>query len=128
MKMEKLIPAFLEGEAKSVEKANKIAESYENCPYVAFMATTEKHVYIIYFLPEKQKWWVEFIEKKPQNTLGLEKAKLIFPQKIFFPKKTKMRLPKEKTEIAPCGSAECPTCPSYEKCLCCPATIHFKGK
>ena len=40
--MEKLIPVILEGEAKSIETTNKIAESYQNCPYVAFMATKKK--------------------------------------------------------------------------------------
>lgn len=50
--MEKLIPVVLEGETKSIETANKIAESYQNCPYVAFMATMKNRVYIVYFLPE----------------------------------------------------------------------------
>jgi len=125
--MERLIPVLLEGEANSVQAANKIAESYQNCPYVAFMATTAKQVFIIYFLPEKQRWWVEYIEKKPRNTLGLEKAKLTFPNEMFFPKKMKLRLPKNEAEISPCNS-DCVKCPGYSKCLGCPATIHYKGK
>jgi hypothetical protein len=127
--MEKLIPAILEGEAKSVEITNKIAKSYQNCPYVAFMATVKNQVHIVYFLPEKQRWWVEYIEKKPQNTLGLEKVKLIFPQKLYFPKKMKMRLLKNKAELAPCN-ADCSKDPVYitGQCLGCPSTIYYKGK
>jgi hypothetical protein len=37
--MERLILAFLEGKAKTIEMAKKVAERYQNCPYVAFMAT-----------------------------------------------------------------------------------------
>ena len=125
--MEKLIPVILEGEAKSIETANKIAESYQNCPYVAFMATTKNQVYILYFLPERQRWWVEYIEKRPQDTLGLEKAKLIFPQKLYFPKKMKMCLPENKMKITPCNS-DCSKCPAYTRCLGCPSTIYYKGK
>lgn len=125
--MEKLIPVLLEGEAKSANTANKIAEAYQGCPYVAFMATKNNQVFITYFLLEKQRWWVEYIEKKPQTTLGLEKANLTFPEKLFFPNKMKLRLPKKRTEPSPCNS-DCAKCPAYDKCLGCPATIHYKGK
>jgi hypothetical protein len=124
--MEKLIPVILGGEAKSIETANEIAESYHNCPYVAFMVTVKNQVYIIYFLPEKQRWWVEHIEKRP-HTLGLEKARLIFPQKLYFPEKMEMRLSKKKAVITPCNSV-CSKCPAYTQCLGCPSTIHYKGK
>jgi len=125
--MEKLIPVIVEGKAKSIEKANKIAESYQNCPYVTFMAAVENQVHIIYFLPQKQRWWVEYIESKPQDTLGLEKVKLIFLQKLFYPPKMKMRLSKKKASISPCNS-DCSKCPAYTRCLGCPSTIHYKGK
>ena len=125
--MEKLIPMILEGKAKSIEKANKIAESYQNCPYVTFLAAVENQVYIMYFLPQKQRWWVEYIESKPQDILGLEKAKLIFLQELFYPPKMKMRLSKKKASISPCNSI-CSKCPAYTRCLGGPSTIHYKGK
>jgi len=125
--MKKLIPVFLEGEAKSVEISSKIANAYQDCPYVAFMATKANKIMIVYFLPEKQRWWVESIEKKPQTTLGLEKANLVFPERLIFPKKMKLRLPKRKAAISPCNS-DCMKCPAYNKCLGCPATINYKGK
>jgi len=125
--METLIPVFLEGEANSVQTANKIAESYQNCPYVAFMATKTSQVFILYFLPWKQRWWVEYIEKEPKTTLGLERAKLTFPERLFFPEKMKLHLPKNKAELSPCNS-DCVKCPGYNRCLGCPATIYYKGK
>jgi len=128
--MGKLFPVFLEGDAKTVEEANKIAERYQYCPYVAFMATTENRVHITYFLPEEQRWWVEEIEKEPRH-LGLEKVKLVFPQKTYFPKEMNIHLPQEKTATHPCSpesQIDCSKCPGYSRCLGCPATIHYKRK
>jgi len=125
--MEKLIPAILEGKAKSAKIAEKISLSYKDCPYIAFMASDENHVYIAYFLPEKQKWRAEYVKRNPQKTLGLENIRLIFPQRLYSPKKMKMQLPRKKTEIAPCNS-DCSKCPSYVKCTGCPATIYYKEK
>lgn len=124
--MEKLITAILIGKAKSAEIAYKIAKSYQNCPYVAFLASEGSQIYIVYFLPEKQRWWVETIEEKPKLTLGLEKAEVIFPEKLYFPETMKMRLLNNK-QVLPCG-ANCSKCPAYARCLGCPSTVHYKGK
>jgi len=60
---------LLFGEGKTETETNQIAKSYKNCPYVYFMATKGREIYSIYFLPEKQKWWIEYIEKNPQRLL-----------------------------------------------------------
>jgi len=125
MMEEKLICALLNGEAKDKEKAKHIAESYKNCPYINFMATKENLFFATFFLPEKQRWWIEYIEEKPKETFGLEKAKVIIVNDVEYPKRLKMRLSKKPRTISPCGT-NCKTCPSYEKCLCCPATIFYK--
>jgi hypothetical protein len=125
--MEKLTTAILEGKAKSAETADKIAKSYQNCPYVAFLGVEGNRIYIVYFLPRKQRWWVEAVEEKPQNTLGLEEAKVTFPRKLYFPKTMKIRSLDTETRISPCG-ANCSECPSYARCLGCPSTVYYKGK
>lgn len=122
---EKLICGVLFGEGETKEITNQVAESYKNCPYVNFMATKGREVYSIYFIPEKQKWWIESIEKNPQGTLGLKNAHLKFVKKLYYPKKMKLRLPKKLLDLSPCG-ANCGTCTSSEKCTCCPATVHYK--
>ncbi|MFX0041975.1 MAG: hypothetical protein ACFE8L_03595 [Candidatus Hodarchaeota archaeon] len=122
---EKLISVLLYGEGKTEELTNQIAECYKNCPYITFMATKGRELYSIYFLPEKQKWWIETIEKNPQGTLGLKKVQLTFFEKLQFPKRMKLHLPKKLVELSPCG-ANCGTCPSSEKCTCCPATVYYK--
>ena len=122
---EKLICVLLFGEGENEDKTNQIADNYKDCPYVNFMATKGREIYSIYFLPEKQKWWIEFIEKNPQKTLGLNKAQLFFIENLQYPKRMKLHLPKNLLEISPCG-ANCENCPSSEKCTCCPATAYYK--
>ena len=122
---EKLICALLSGEAKTKEKAKHLAESYQNCPYINFIATKEKQLFATYFLPERQKWWIETIEEKPRETIGLEKAKVTIIENVYCPKQLKMRLPEKSMNISPCGS-KCETCPYYERCSGCPATVFYK--
>jgi hypothetical protein len=122
----KMICALLFGEAKTEEKAKQIAESYKNCPYIHLMATKENQLFASFFLPEKQRWWIEYVEKKPKETFGLENAEVTFVEDVQYPTQLKMRLPEEPQKISPCGS-DCYTCPAYEKCLGCPATIFYKN-
>lgn len=123
--MEKLICALLFGKAETEKKSKHIARSYENCPYINFMATKENQVFAAFFLPEKQRWWIEYTEKKPRETFGLEKAKVVIVDTVQYPKRLKMRLSKKPQRISPCGS-NCDTCPAYEKCFGCPATVYYK--
>jgi len=123
---ENLACSFLFGEAETETKVKQIAESYQNCPYINFMATKGTQLFAIFFLPLEQKWWIEYVEKKPKETFGLEKAKVTFADAIQYPRQLKMRLPKKLQKISPCGG-NCEVCPTYEKCLGCPATIFYKG-
>lgn len=122
---EKLICALLFGEADTENEAKRIAGCYENCPYVTFMATKERQLFATFFLPRRQRWWIEYVEKNPRTTFGLDKAKVTIVDDVQYPKQLKMRLPKKPQQSSPCG-ANCGTCPAYEKCLCCPATTFYK--
>ena len=122
----KTLCGIIIGEASSNEKAKEIADNFKDCPYVAFIATHSNEVFAIYFIPEKQRWWLEYVEEKPKQTLGVDRAQLFIVDKVESPEKFNLKLPKEKLRIAPCG-ADCQKCPSFSKCLCCPATIYYKG-
>ena len=122
---EKLMCALLFGEAETEKKAKHIAKSYENCPYINLIATKENQLFATFFLPEKQRWWIEYIEKKPRETFGMEKARVTMVDTVQHPKQLKIRLPKKLQKFSPCGS-NCGICPAYEKCLGCPATILYK--
>ena len=122
---EKLICALLIGEAETSESARHLAEKYQNCPYINFSATRENQLYALYFLPVKQRWWIETIERKPKETIALEKVRVTFVSSVFYPEKLKMRLPEKPMDISPCGS-NCKNCPYYGKCSSCPATIFFR--
>jgi len=124
---EKLICALLFGEAEEKAKAEKIANSYRNCPYTDFMATRGKELFATFFLPAEQRWWIEYVEKKPKETFGLEKAKVTFVDTVLHPKTLKMRLPEKKGKTSPCG-ADCGSDPLYERGRCpgCPATVYYR--
>jgi len=122
---EKLICALLFGEAETEKKAKRIARTYQNCPYINFMATKENQLFATFFLPERQRWWIEYVGKKPKETLELEKAEITIVDVVKYPKQLKIRLPKKLQKFSPCGS-NCGICPTYEKCLGCPATIFYK--
>lgn len=123
---EKLICALLFGEAATEKEAVQIAESYRGCPYVHLMTTRINHLFATFFLPEKQRWWIKEIEKKPKATLGLEKAKVTIVDQVQWPKQPAMRLSEKPQEISPCG-ADCGRCPTHDRCLCCPSTTFYKA-
>jgi hypothetical protein len=125
-KGEKMICALLFGEARTEEKAKQIAQSYRNCPYIDLMATRENQLFATFFLPEKQKWWIEHVAEKPKETFGLENVTVKLIEEVQYPTHLSMHLPEEQQRISPCGS-DCCTCPAYEKCLGCPATIFYKN-
>ncbi|MFX0034369.1 MAG: hypothetical protein ACFE9I_01860 [Candidatus Hermodarchaeota archaeon] len=89
------------------------------------MTTIKNQLYALFFLPERQKWWIESIEKYPSNTFSLKSAKVTFLDNVYYPKELKLRIPKKVTNISPCG-ANCKKCPSMDKYCCCPATIFYK--
>lgn len=119
------VGALLFGEAETSDKAQQIAKRYRNCPYVNFMATNEDRVFTVFVLPKRQRWWIEYVEKKPRETLGLERAKVTLADQVQSPEQLKTRLPEKPQDISPCGT-NCGACPSYEKCLGCPATRFYK--
>jgi len=124
---DRLICALLFGKAENEKRVEQIAESYKDCPYINLMATEDNRLFAIFFLPERQRWWIEYVEKRPKETFGLKKARVTIADVVQYPKKLKMRLPKKPQKISPCG-ANCETCPAYEKCLGCPATIYYRSR
>lgn len=79
------------------------------------MTTVDNQLYAVFFLPRRQKWWIEYIEKHPSDTFGFKNAKITFLENVYCPKKLKLRIPEKLTNISPCG-ANCKKCPSKDKC------------
>jgi hypothetical protein len=124
---EPLICALLSGKAEKAEYAEKAARHFMTCPYVYFMATHGAEVHATLFLPTQQRWWIEYVEKDPQGTLGLKTARVTFVDSIQYPSRMAMRVPKTPQQTAPCG-ANCATCGAYSNCLGCPSTRFYKGQ
>ena len=121
------VVGILVGEASSPEKARLIMEDGLRCPYTVTYALSGNTIVGIFSVPIGHEWWLEWVEKDPQETIGLEHAEL------FFSKKSKASSPwsrgetKPILEQAPCG-ADCIGCKKYDKeCEGCPATVYYKG-
>jgi len=114
------------GEASSAEEAQKLAETMRNCPYLVASGTTANMIYSVYIVPKEKKWWLKYPETNPKET-GVEKAWVYMIENLVYPQKFNLKVPKKRTEIAPCG-ADCQTCPLREEYDCngCPATVHYK--
>ncbi|MCW3992149.1 MAG: hypothetical protein NWE79_05530 [Candidatus Bathyarchaeota archaeon] len=112
-------------EYDSPEAAEKSARRYGGCPHVAFWATKGSSAYIVLAVNENKKFWAEYVSEHPRETFGGVKADLVFPDKVYAPLPQR-KPPGELLEISPCGS-DCATCPAYDNCPGCPATVHYKG-
>jgi len=120
-----IICALLYGEAKTADDADRTAGRYGSCPYVYLMATRGRQLFATFFLPKEQRWWIEYVEKNPEETFRLEKARVTLVDNVEYPKRLEARRTEKAQTIAPCGS-NCGECPSFERCLGCPATVFHK--
>lgn len=113
------------GEASSPEEANSRAENMKNCPNLVVLGTTANIIYSVYVVSSEKEWWLKYPETNPKE-IGLEKATVHIVRNVLQPKFTP-RLPKKKTDTAPCG-ANCKNCPLRAEygCSGCPATIHHQ--
>jgi len=113
-------------EIRSVEDARKLSQQMKDCPNLLTSGTTGKTIYSVYLVPEEKRWWLTYPEDHPEIA-GAERARVQVMDNLIYPKKFAMRVPSNKTTVAPCG-ADCSTCPLREQYACCgcPATIHYQ--
>jgi hypothetical protein len=123
---ETLIGVLL-GYAPTPQKAAQIADIYSHCPYCVSYRSAGRSVTGVYSIPPEHRWWLQWVEDAPQETLGLDNAALFFPQEV------EARSPWARGEVnpelalAPCET-DCRECPKYRhECEGCPATIHYLG-
>ena len=113
------------GEAPTAAKAALMANRYRQCPYCVSFASADVTVVAVYAIPPDHRWWLEWVEKQPQETLGLERAEVFFAQQVRASSPWSRGDVEAKLERGPCG-ADCQDCSHYHKeCTGCPATQHF---
>jgi hypothetical protein len=112
-------------EYDSPEAAEMSARRYGGCPHIAFWAAKGSRAYIVLAMDEAKRFWAEYVAEYPEETFGGVKADLVFADEVHTPLPGVM-LPRELGEVSPCGS-DCATCPAYDNCPGCPATVHYKG-
>jgi hypothetical protein len=122
------ILGFVIGEFASVKNAEEYAERMKRCPYLLLQACEGARVYSAYVVQKDQRWWLEFPNKHPKAA-GFEHANVHIGEKITSVEEFRLRLPRIKGTIAPCG-ADCRSCSIKDKhpCCCCPATLYFRKK
>ncbi|NHI83574.1 MAG: hypothetical protein EAX81_04670 [Candidatus Thorarchaeota archaeon] len=114
-------------EMPSVELAERNAQKMRNCPRLILSGFTSNFAYNLFIISERERWWAEYPAEHPE-VLGAKSVHLEIVENLLHPDESRMSLPVERFEVAPCGS-DCGSCPSREEfdCQGCPATIHYIG-
>ncbi len=119
------IVGVLLGEASTATKATRLAGCYRPCPYCVSFSSAGRAVIGVFALPPEQRWWLEEIEKRPGETLGLDRAEAFFARQVEATSPWSRGEVEPSGELSPCGS-DCSSCPAYrERCPGCPATRHY---
>ena len=130
MQERQMIPlvCVLLGKAPTPAKAALMANRYQQCHYCVSFVSADTMIVAVYTIPSGHRWWLEWVEKQPQETLGLERAEVFFARQIQASSPWSRGQVEAKLEQGPCG-ANCQECPLYRKeCAGCPATRHYEVK
>lgn len=107
----------------------KVLESLEKCPlYLNCFLTSGRHNMTCLLIGENMRSIMSCVDSRLRQNLPVENIEfdmIVTPTRpLIVPVKPKM----EKKAVTPCG-AECSTCTFYtsDRCLGCPASIHYKG-
>ncbi|MCK4247269.1 MAG: hypothetical protein KAV48_06650 [Methanomicrobia archaeon] len=121
----KHIVGILIGEAPSLEKAKSVVENGSRCPYSVTYVNSGRTIIGVSVIPLDHKWWLEWVEEHPEETIGLTHVEVFFTRKVNASSPWSRGEVKPLTEISPCGSS-CEKCPRYRKeCKGCPATRYY---
>jgi len=124
----KHIIGILIGEAPSPEKARFVVKNSNRCPYSVAYLNSGRTIIGVSVIPPDHKWWLEWVEEHPEETIGLTRVEVFFTKKVDASSPWSRGEVEPLTEISPCGSS-CEKCPQYHKvCKGCPATRYYHYK
>jgi len=108
----------------------KVLEVLENCPlFLNCFLTSGRHNMTCLLVGENIRSIMSCVDSRLRQNLPVENLEfdlIVTPTRpLVVPVKPKM----ERHETTPCG-ADCSVCTFYtsERCLGCPASVHYKGK
>ena len=116
--------ALLQIRYASEKAADDSGRRYGACPHLAFWAVDGTEARVVLHLSEEKRFWAEYIAEHSEETFGGEVAALTFFDRVH--RSPEPRHSEELSDISPCGS-NCATCPAYESCPGCSATVHDRG-
>ena len=113
----------------TTNKVEELLKILENCPlYLNCFLTSGKHNMTCLMLGENVKSIMSCVDARLRRNLPAENVEFDLIVTPTRPMVVPVKPQSEKKKISPCG-ADCSTCSFYtsEKCLGCPATVHYKG-
>jgi len=129
----KLYPAIVLMEVESAEKMQNLLERFKNCPRVVQIFKTIGGYNLIALVIAEDRDTLESISIEKcslRSSAGIRRSEFYPIGDIYFAPFLPIReyLTHKDKHIAPCN-VDCKTCTRYlnEKCVGCPATIHYKG-
>jgi len=125
----KVVVVFLEVE--SSKRLNELVQTFKDCPRLVFMSTLIGSHNLLAILVAEDPSTLESMvmgECSLRNQKGVRRSEIYIGEAVIYPVHLPIRLVTERREVAPCRM-RCDTCDRYqsEKCLACPATLHYRG-
>lgn len=114
----------------TTNNVQKVLDALENCPlYLNCFLTSGKHNMTCLLIGENIRSIMSCVDSRLRQNLPVDNLEfdlvVTSTRPLIVPVKPNM----ERREITPCG-ADCSACTFYrdDRCLGCPASIHYKGK
>jgi len=105
----------LVGKAEDEDHATNICGLFDDCPYSVMNVVRGDMLFLLFFIPEDHRWWLEGIEKDPEKTLGLSEVEVFFSERFGMSREVLER------DEPPCGT-DCERCDHYlVECKGCPS-------
>ena len=101
------LSAIMLGTAATTEWTQETATSVNNCPWAAATVCTGSNVPFMFAFLANHRWGIEHISERPQRTLGLEHAELLWGRRTEIPRSWAMGTILGCEGQAPCG-VPCP--------------------
>jgi Lrp/AsnC family leucine-responsive transcriptional regulator len=113
----------------TTNRVEQLLEILNKCPlYLNCFLTSGKHNMTCLMLGENIKSIMSVVDSRLRQNLPAESIEFDLIVTPTRPMVVPLKPQNEKKEISPCG-ADCSVCTFYtsDKCLGCPASVHYKG-
>jgi Lrp/AsnC family leucine-responsive transcriptional regulator len=114
----------------TTNQVEKLLETLENCPlYLNCFLTSGKHNMTCLMVGENIRSIMSCVDSRLRQNLPIQDMEFDLIVAPTRPMIVPVRPQAERKKLSPCG-ADCSVCTFYkgDRCLGCPASVHYKGK